>query len=294
MNEAVFLGRAGRRKVQTALFVLASPIAWGAPMADAPELSPAEKVVLLSPNGARGFAAIKATLLLLLTKGVLRIEESTQYGLLRTKTVAHLRIANEPKAPPPEVGVLIDIIRDAQAAGGRIKDVLALANKKFLNGCPKYIVDIIQPALIARGLLTKKKTLFIYTFHLTPEGEALHSKLKSDLYRANDIPKLLKSDPAQAAAVAAAIGTTIFLSDKLPQHFKALSDAMRAQGSTYMPIPDSGNSSGFDLSSFDLGSFDFASFDAGGFDTGMASFDAGFSDAGGGGGDSGGGADSSS
>jgi hypothetical protein len=262
-------------------------------MADiAAELSPAEKVVLLAPNGARGYAAIKATLMLLLTKGVLRIEETTEAGLLRTKKVAHLRIASEPKNPPPEVGVLIDIIRDAQAAGGRIKDVLALVNKKFLNGCPKYIVDIIQPALIARGLLTRKKTLFIVIHHLTPEGEALQAKLKSDFYRAKDIPKLLKSDPAQAAAVAAAIGTTIFLSDKLPQHFKALSDAMRAQGSTFMPIPDSGGGGGFDLGSFDLGSFDFASFDAGSFDSGMASFDAGFSDAGGG--DSGGGADSSS
>jgi hypothetical protein len=257
-------------------------------MADAtPELSPAEKVVLLAPNRASGYAAIKATLLLLLTKGVLRIEETTEPGLLWTKTVAHLRIANEPNNAPPEVGVLIDIIREAQAAGGKIKDVLALANKKFLNGCPKYIVDIIQPALVARGLLTKKKTLFVYTFHLTPEGEALQSKLKSDLYRANDIPKLLKSDPAQAAAVAAAIGTTLFLSQKLPQHFKALSDAMRAQGNTFMPVPDSGSGGGFDLSSFDIGSFDFASFNAGGFD-------AGFSDAGGGDGGGGGGADSSS
>jgi hypothetical protein len=263
-------------------------------MADvATELSPAEKVVLLAPNRARGYAAIKATLLLLLAKGVLRIEEATQYGLLRTKTVAHLRIANEPKNPPPEVGTLIDIIRDAQAAGGKIKDVLALANKKFLTGCPKYIVDIVQPALIARGLLTKKKTLFVYTFHLTPEGEALQSTLKSDLYRANDIPKLLKSDPAQAAAVAAAIGTTLFLSDKLPKHFKPLSEAMRAQGSSFMPVPDSGGG-GFDLSSFDLGSFNFSSFDAGSFDAGMASFDAGFSDAGGGGDSGGGGADSSS
>ncbi len=262
-------------------------------MSDAIPLSPAEQVVLLSPNRARGYAAIKAMLLLLLTKGVLRIEETDQIGIFRTKTVAHLRIAAEPNNPPPEIAVLLDLVRAAQAEGGKIKDVVARANKQFLTGCPKYITDLIQPALKARGLLTENKVLFVRTFHLTPEGEKIQSQLKSDLFRVNDIPKLLKSDPAQAAAVAAAIGTTIFLSDKLPKHFKPLADAMRASGGDagFIPI-NSGVTGNIDWSSFDLGSFNFASFDAGSFDAGMSSFDSGFSDASGGG-DSGG-ADTSS
>jgi hypothetical protein len=264
-------------------------------MPDAIPLSPAEQVVLLAPNRASGYAAIKAMLLLLLTKGVLRIEETDKPGLFRTKTIAHLRIAAEPKNPPPEIAVLLDLVRAAQAEGGKIKDVVARANKQFLTGCPKYIVDFIQPALKARGLLTENKVLFVRAFHLTPEGEKLQSQLKSDLFRANDIPKLLKSDPAQAAAVAAAIGTTIFLSDKLPKHFKPLADAMRANGgdANYVPINSDGTGSSIDFSRFDLGNFNFASFDVGSFDAGMSSFDSGFSDASGGG-DSGGGADSSS
>lgn len=36
-------------------------------------------------------------LLLLLTKGILRIEQSEQPGFFRNKTVAHLRIVSEPK-----------------------------------------------------------------------------------------------------------------------------------------------------------------------------------------------------
>ena len=263
-------------------------------MADAVPLSPAEQVVLLAPSRASGYAAIKTMLLLLLTKGVLHIEETDQIGIFRTKKIAHLRIAAEPKSPPPEIAVLLDLVRAAQAEGGRIKDVVVRANKLFLTGCPKYITEFIQPALKARGLLTENKVLFVHTFHLTPEGEKLQSQLKSDLFRANDIPKLLKSDPAQAAAVAAAIGTTILLSNKLPKHFKPLSDAMRANGgdAAFIPI-NSGGTGNIDWSSFDLGGFNFASFDVGSFDAGMSSFDSGFSDASGGG-DSGGGSDSSS
>ena len=262
-------------------------------MPDATPLSPAEQVVLLAPNRASGYAAIKAMLLLLLSKGVLRIEEIDQIGIFRTKTVAHLRIAAEPKSPPPEIAVLLDLVRAAQAEGGRIKDVVARANKQFLTGCPKYITEFIQPSLKPRGLLTENKVLFVHTFHLTPEGEKLQSHLKSDLFQANDIPKLLKSDPPQAAAVAAAIGTTILLSNKLPKHFKPLADAMRANGGDAAYVPVSSTGSSIDWSSFDLGSFNFANFDAGSFDSGMSSFDSGFSDASGGG-DGGGGSDSSS
>jgi len=112
----------------------------------------------------------------------------------------------------------------------------------------------------------------------------LQSRLKSDLFKANDIPKVLKSDPAEAA-VAAENGSTILLTDKLPKHFKPLADAMKAKGGDagFIPVDSGGlQHGGFDVSSFDLGGFDFGS-----FDVGIASFDAGFSDAGGG--DSGGG-----
>jgi hypothetical protein len=259
-------------------------------MSDAAPLSPAEAGVLLSPNLAKGHAAIKAVLLLLLTKGVLRIEQTDEPGMFRTKTIAHLRIAAEPNNPPPEIAALIDIVRAAQAEGGKIKDVVARAYKAFGTGCPMYVTKFIYPALIARGLLTEKKVLFIRTFHLTPAGEVLQTRLKSDLLKANNIPKLLKSDPAQAAAVTAEIGSTILLSDKLPKHFKPLADARKAKGGDagFVPVDSGGlQHGGFDVSSFDLGGFDFVSFDAGSFDAGIASFDAGFSDAGGG--DSGGG-----
>ncbi len=96
-----------------------------------PPLSPAEATVLLSPNLLKGRAAVKATLLLLLATGVLRIEETEQPGVFRNKKIAHLRIAAEPKNPPPEITAVLEVVRAAQAAGGRIGDVVENAEKAF-------------------------------------------------------------------------------------------------------------------------------------------------------------------
>lgn len=254
-------------------------------------LSPAEATVLLSPNLVKGQAAVKATLLLLLATGVLRTEETEQPGIFRNKKVAHLRIAAEPKNAPPEVTALLDVVRAAQAEGGKIKDVVKLAEKAFGPACMQFSLKFSVPALIARELLQKKKFLFTHFFRLTPAGEAERSRIKSDLFKADDVVRMLKSDPAQAAALAKTLGTNVLLSDKLTKRFKPLADAMRANGSADGIAfadtgPDhTGHPGGFDFGSFDPGSFDLGSFDAGAIDavhSGMGSFDAGFSDGGGG------------
>ncbi|HKM88417.1 MAG TPA: hypothetical protein VJX48_07415 [Xanthobacteraceae bacterium] len=254
-------------------------------------LSPAEATVLLSPNLIKGRSAVKATLLLLLATGVLRIEETEEPGFFRNKKIAHLRIAAEPKNAPPEVAALLDVVRAAQAEGGKIKDVVKLAEKAFGPACTQFSVKFIIPALIARGLLLKKKFLFSHIFRLTPAGVAEQARLKSDLYKAADVARMLKSDPAQAAALAKTLGTNVLLSDKLTKQFKPLAAAMRANsGTDSLVFTDSGthfggHCGGFDFGCFDLGSFDLGSFDAGAIDavhSGMGSFDAGFSDGGGG------------
>ncbi len=144
---------------------------------------------------------------------------------------------------------------------------------------------------MARGLLQKKKLLFTHYFSLTPEGEAARARIKSDLFKADDVARLLKSDPAQAAALAKTLGTNVLLSDRLTGEFKPLADAMRVHGGADGPVfTETGpqhrhHSSGFDFGSFDFGSFDLGSFAAGAIDavhSGMSAFDAGFSDDGGG------------
>jgi hypothetical protein len=260
-------------------------------------LSPAEACVLLSPNLVKGGAAVKATLLLLLTTGVLRIEETEQPGFFRNKTVAHLRIAAAPKNPPPEVAALLDLVRAAQADGGKIADVVRRGQKAFGPAFMQFIATFIVPALIARGLLIKKKILFTHYFRLTAAGETAQARIKSDLFKAADVARLLKSDPAAAAALARTLGTTMLLSDKLTRQFKPLADALRARGADTPIVTDGatthgGCSGGFDFGSFDGGSFDLGSFEAGAIDAvhaGMGAFDAGFSEGGGGGHDGGGG-----
>jgi hypothetical protein len=254
-------------------------------------LSPAEATVLLAPNLLKGRAAVKATLLLLLATGVLRIEETEEPGMFRSKKIAHLRIAAEPKNAPPEIAAVLDVVRAAQADGGRIGDVVEQAEKTFGPACLQFGVKFIIPALIARGLLQKKKLLFTHYFRLTPAGATAQARIKSELFRADDVARLLKSDPAQAAAVAKTLGTNVLLSDKLTKAFKPLADAMRAHGGADTLVftetaPQHGHhSGGFDFGSFDPGSFDLGSFAAGAIDavhSGMSAFDAGFGDGGGG------------
>jgi hypothetical protein len=247
-------------------------------------LSPAEATVLLSPNLVKGHSAVKATLLL--ATGVLRIEETEQPGIFRNKTIAHLRIAAEPKNAPPEVAALLGVVRAAQAEGGKIKDVVKLAEKAFGPACMQFSLKFSVPALIARELLQKKKFLFTHFFRLTPAGEAERSRIKSDLFKADDVVRMLKFDPAQAAVLAKTLGTNVLLSDKLTRQFKPLADAMRANGGADSAVftdtgaHHAGHSGGFDFGSFDLGSFDAGAIDA--VHSGMNSFDAGFSDGGGG------------
>src|ERR1700688_1957061 len=134
-------------------------------MSDTAALSPAEAVVMRKPNLAVGMQALKVTLLWLLTKGVLRIEESEKPGLFNVKKVPHLRIAKEPPDAPPEVRAALDIVRGAQADGGKIADVVKQATKNWGAGCMRFATELVRPALIARGLLTEKQLLFIRTYH---------------------------------------------------------------------------------------------------------------------------------
>jgi hypothetical protein len=258
-------------------------------MPEVAPLSPAEATVLLAPNLLRGAAAVRATLLLLLTTGVLRIEEREVPGVFGNKKVAHLRIVAEPKDPAAEIAAVLDVVRAAQPDGGKISDVVKHAEKAFGAGCPLFSTNFVMPALIARGLVIKKKLWFSFFFRLTAEGKVAQRRIKSDLSKADDVARLLKSDSAQAAAVAATLGTNILLSDKLTRQFKPLADAMRAHGSggTDVAIMTAGDThhafaGGFDFAS--LGHFDLGHLSAGALDTlhsGIGSFDAGFSDGGG-------------
>ena len=201
----------------------------------------------------------------------------------------HLRVvAAQTPTAPPHVAALIDVVRGAQIDGGRMRDVVRRAEREFGTGCAGYNRSFIIPSLIERGLIEERRILFLRTCRATPAGQAERWRIEADIDKARQLPKLLKSNPAEAAALALALGGTLLLVDDLRKHSGQLAAAMRSANAdvgaagTFDGLSASGDFSG----SFDLGCFDPGSFDA--LDACIGAFDSGFSDAGGGG-DSGGG-----
>ena len=256
-------------------------------MPDTSPLSPAEALFLLKPNRTPGFRTVRVTLLSLLAKGILRIEESIEPGVFRDRKIPHLRIEAQPSGAPPHVAALLDVVTAAQSEGGRVRDVVKRASTEFGANCALYNSRFIVPALIGRGLIEERRILLLRSWRATPAGEAERGRIEAAIATARQLPKLLKSDPEEAAALALALGGTLLLVDGLHRHYQQLAEVMRSRGG------DTGLSDGFGGGDFSAG-FDLSCFDAGSFaslDACIGSFDSGFSDGGGdgGGGDSGGG-----
>jgi hypothetical protein len=286
-------------------------------------LNPAESLVLLKPNRTPAREAVKVTLLSLLAQGLLRIEEKTEKRLFWSKTVACVLPTGRFVPLPRHAASLMTVVRQAQPEGGVMRHLVALARKTYGPQLEGFKTLFIMPALVDRGLIEEGRVLLlIRKWHLTPSGAAEQSRIAHDIARARTIPALLGSNPAEAAAIALAVGGTILLVEELRPHYRQLSEAMRAQGAAGGDS-DSGSSWSSDCSSphsdnprnhdsgstadhvnvldagmgnFDLGGFDLGAFDAEAFsalDTGMATFDSSFdaSTGGDGGGGDGGGGD---
>ncbi len=249
-------------------------------MGEAIQLTPAEAKYLLTPNMS-GMGVIKVMLLMLIARGLLRVEETQARGLLGQKKIAHLRVASQATANSPGVSALLDTVREAQADDGTVKAVAKRARRDFAPEGTGFVRRFIAPALIERGLLWERKFLFVRLYTRTPQGNSEAERIKAEIVRAKEIPKLLQSDPAQAATLAASLGGLLLLVDKLNAHYKPLAAAMRDSGMT----SDIATSDGFDFGGFDAAAFDASAFDALGSD--LSSFDSGFSDGGGGDGDGG-------
>jgi len=293
-------------------------------------LSPAESLVLLNPNRTPAREAVKVTLLSLLSQGLLRIEERTEKRFLWSKTVACVLPTGRVVPLPRHAASLMTVVRQAQPEGGVMRHLVARARETYGPQLEGFKTLFIMPALADRGLIEEGRVLLlIRKWHLTPSGAAEQSRIAHDIARARTIPALLGSNPAEAAAIALAVGGTILLVEELRPHYRQLSEAMRVP-STAGGDSDGGGSSwssdgssphsdnpcnhdadspadhvnlhdagmgNLDLGGFDLGAFDAEAFSA--LDSGMATFDSSFdastgSDGGGGdggGGDGGGGSD---
>ncbi len=274
-------------------------------------LSPAESLVLLKPNRTPAREAVKVTLLSLLAQGVLRIDEERKKWFFGTKKIIYLRpTSRRLSSLPPHAASLLECVRDAQTDKGTMEAMVACARRSYGSNLAGFKSRFIMPALLSRGLIEERVLLLLRSYRLTPVGVAEQSRIENDIRRIRAIPDLLRTNPAEAAAIALAVGGTILLVSELRPYYGQLSEAMRRHGVTDTASGDGGgNDTSFwsqddtgpghpahtmpdrlDTDHSGLGSFDLSTFDAGAFsalDAGMDSFDSGFDSSAGG--DSGGG-----
>jgi hypothetical protein len=276
-------------------------------------LSPAESLFLLKPNRTPARETVKVTLLSLLAQGLVRLDEQVTKRFIGTRKTVYVRPTRRPEPALPAHAVsLLDQVRAAQAETGSMSDVVKRARRAYGSSLNGFNRDFIIPQLMTRGLMEARRVLFLRHYKRTPAGDAEESRIAADIARARSIPELLRSNPAEAAAIVLAVGGTILLVSELRPFYRQISEAMRppgggadyadsSGGDASLPFWNSsdpeaehpgGAAPGLDAASLD--GLDLSAFDAGAFDAldaGMASFDAGFDASvgdGGGGGDGGG------
>jgi hypothetical protein len=255
---------------------------------------------------------VKVTLLSLLAQGAVRLEEKVTKRFFGTRKTIYVR-PTDAAAPalPAHAASLLAQVRAAQAETGSMAEFVKRAGYAYGSNLNGFNRDFIIPRLMTRGLIEDRSILFLRRYKRTAAGDAEASRIAADIARARTIPELLRSNPAEAAAIVLAVGGTILLVNELRPYYRQISEAMRpppgvdgssdsSGGEASLPFWSSsepgaehpGAVQNLDAASF--GNLDLSSFDAGAFDAldaGMASFDAGFdaSVGDGGGGDGGGG-----
>jgi hypothetical protein len=169
-----------------------------------------------------------------------------------------------------------------------MRDVVKRSVREYGYAFTGFAMNLVLPSLIRRGLAVEVKARWLGVwpwtrYFRTPAGDSEKIRLEGLMRDAVAIPDFLDRDPAQAAALIAALGGAIVLVEALRPHYQAIAAAMRPYTGDTLLSDFGGDGGGIDFSG--IGDLDFSAFDSGAFD----SFDAGFSDAGGdgGGGDGG-------
>jgi hypothetical protein len=253
-------------------------------------LSAPEAYILVSLPRYDVRKALKLGFMGLLAQGVLRSEDETRAGIIRTRHVIHLRVApNLPDDLPPLTASLVKIVRAAEPRDGVMSEIVKQSMREYGNNLFGFASKHVCPALADRGLAEERKVRLLgliptRRFERTPAGDIEKTRLENAMQEARCIPRCLDSEPAQVAAMVAAAGSAIFLIDELQPHYQGIAKAMRDQSGDapfFAPSTDGFSSSssdvgGFDAGCFDAGSFnfdgiDFASFDFGSFDSGFDS-----------------------
>jgi hypothetical protein len=188
-------------------------------------ITPGEAFVLLDLKHSSAIEAAKITLLSLIAQGALRIEKQSD-------TKACLRVGPKPPAAAQHVAALMAIVRDSEE--GTVADVMRRARAQFGAKLRTYKSDLLLSALKARGLIEEvtKWILFLFPiviFRYTPTGVAERLAIQHRMAEARRLPALLKGGAKEAAALALAAGTAIFLLPELRPLYQQISQAVQVQ-----------------------------------------------------------------
>ncbi len=207
-------------------------------------LSPAESLFLIKPNRTPARETVKVTLLSLLAQGVVRMEEQATRRFFGTKKTVYVRPTGKRAALPPHAAALLDLVRAAQGDTGSMTDFVKRVQKAYGKNLEGFNRDFIVPALLARGLIEERRVLLFRTYKRTPAGDAEESRIASDIARARTIPELIRSNPAEAAALILAVGGTLLLVNELRPYYRQMSEVMRAQTASTDGSDSGGDGSG--------------------------------------------------
>ncbi len=255
-------------------------------------LSPAEQLALLDPKAVKAKDAVKATLLSLVAQGVLKIETTSTRGFFGTKKATTVSVARDATPDGPHAAALVRVVRDAGSGGAPLAGVAKGAREAWGDDLRQFLTGYVFPSLTRRGLLTESSRKVAFFFHRTvydhtPAGAMERIRVLGPVQRARTIPALLRENPAEAAAIALAAGSTLLIVPELKAFYGQLAAlGPRGAGGSW----SSGD--GWPSTTFDPGSFDassLSSFDSSDFSSFDSSFDSSFSGSDSGGGDSGGG-----
>lgn len=275
-------------------------------------LAPAEALVLLDPNGHHGRAAVKVTLMHLMMRRLITVEQHEQKVIgswtHKTQRISLSRAASLNAIAEYERAILEALENAPQKKGYTTMSEMVLhLQKRFSVGFEKIQRVYIIPSLVERGLLEAHydKVLGVFPrtrYHTTERGAAIVLVVQEQMTAARSIPDYLDNDPAQAAALALAAGSALLLVEEMKSHYRKLAEVMRGRSEEMLELAEVGAgmlndiavigdgdyADGFaSLNDLGLAALDAAAFGA--IDGAFDSFDGGFDASGGG--DGGGGGD---
>jgi len=255
-------------------------------------LTAAEALILMDPRRKNGRDAFKSFLVELMARGAITVRKPSG-----RKDRGALTFAPDIEEKLPDsayVRPVLEILASRPDFAGKevsLLDATTTAGETLKAGFEGFRTRYVLPSLQERGLVTSEEKIRLKFIHQTiwshtPAGAERAAALKRQVETGAEIRKLLKKEPAQAAALVASLGTAVFLVPQLRGHFNEVGAVMRdpranpgMDSSFYVSSETSedGETSGFRFGdSVDFDSFDdsFGAIDSG-VDSGDSSGDGG-------------------